>query len=239
MRQRQFLGTLTLLALALPGKAQLSMPDVQIMVAPGLGAWSVAAVYPKAVPHAQTEARLKRLEALTGWKLEKIEFEDKRLDRSAMDSQDPSIQREVKSIGAAPVMSSASFQTGATLVDPAQGTLALEPFLRAFRDMNRINVTYLISDKFTYKGPRQFSDNRLDMALSAQGGAYTYQVQLKDHKFDTLNLPTKEVARQESYRAAENSSAPRRLLLGTGLVALLALGVAGIAYALTQRFLHR
>jgi hypothetical protein len=239
MRRKKFLGTVLLVGLALPGHTQLSMPDVQIMVAPGLGNWSVAAVYPKAVSRAETQTRLKRLATLTGWKLEKMEFEDKRLDRSAMDSKDPKIKRETKSIGSAPVMSSASFQTSANLVDPTQGTLALEPFLQAFRDVNRINITYLLPGQFAYKGPKQFSDPRVDMALFAQGGAYTYQVQLKDHTFETLNLPIKEVARQESYRAAENSSAPRRLLLGTGLVALLALGVAGVAYALTQRFLHR
>lgn len=239
MRRQKLLGAVALLALALPGRAQVSMPDVQIMVAPGLGSWSVAAVYPKAVPHAETQARLKRLVAVTGWKMEKLTFEDRRLDRSAMESQDPKIQREAKAVGAAPVMSSASFQTSANLVDPTQGTLALEPFLQAFRDVNRVNITYLIPGQFAYKGPKQFSDSRVDMALFSQGGAYTYQVQLKDHKFEALNLPIKEVARQESYRSAANSSAPRRLLLGTGLVALLALGVAGVAYALTQRFLHR
>ena len=239
MRRQQLLGAVVLLTLALPGRAQVSMPDVQIMVAPGLGSWSVAAVYPKAVPHAETQARLKRLASVTGWKMEKLAFEDRRLDRSAMESQDPKIQREAKAVGAAPVMSSASFQTSANLVDPAQGTLALEPFLQAFRDVNRVNITYLIPGQFAYKGPKQFSDSRVDMSLFSQGGAYTYQVQLKDHKFETLNLPIKEVARQESYRSAENSSAPRRLLLGTGLVALLALGVAGVAYALTQRFIHR
>jgi hypothetical protein len=237
---RALLCLLCLLAVAGASRAQVGMPDVQIMVAPGLGTWSVAAVYPKQVSHAESEARLKRLAALTGWKLDKFEYEDKRLDRSAVSSNDPEIRKASKSVGAAPVMSSVAFQTSANLVDYAQGTLALEPFLRAFRDVNRVNITYLIPGQFTYKGPRQFADSKVELALLAQEGAYTYQVLLKDHKFELLNLPTKEIARQESYRAAENTTAPaRKLLLGTGLVALLALGIAGIAYAVAQRFLHR
>ncbi|WP_309685012.1 hypothetical protein [Armatimonas sp.] len=238
--RRQLLALAAALTLTGAARAQMNMPDVQIMVAPGLGNWTVAVVYPRQVPHAETEARLKRLSTITSWKFEKLEFEDKRLDRNAMDSRDPDVKKAVKNVGPAPVMSSVSFQTSANLVDPAQGTLALEPFLRAFRDQNRVNVTYLISGPFTYRGPRQFTDNRVEISLSAQEGAFTYQTLLKDHKFEQLNLPTKEVAKQESYRAAENTSAPgRRLLLGTGLVALLALGIAGIAYAVAQRFLHR
>lgn len=238
--RRQLLAVVALLALAGTGWAQTAMPDVQIMVAPGLGNWTIAVVYPRQVSHAETEARLKRLTAITGWKLDKLEFEDKRLDRNALESRDPSVQRAAKKVGTAPVMSSVSFHTTANLVDSAQGTLTLEPFLRAFRDMNRINVTYLIFSPFTYRGLRQFTDNRVEIALSAQEGAFTYQAQLKDHTFEQLNLPTKDVAKQESYRAAENTNGPgRKLLLGTGLVALLALGVAGIAYAVAQRFLHR
>ncbi|MBB6052055.1 hypothetical protein [Armatimonas rosea] len=238
--RRQLLAVLTVLLLAGVGRAQVSMPDVQILVAPGLGNWSVAVVYPKQVGHADTEARIKRLGTITGWKLEKPEYEDKRLDRDSVSSKDPNIRKGSQEVGPAPVMSSVSFQTSANLVDYTQGTLALEPFLRAFRDMNKVNVTYLIPGQFTYRGPRQFNDTKVEIALSAQEGAYTYQALLKDHKFDVLNLPTKEVARQESYRAAENTTAPgRKLLLGTGLVALLALGIAGIAYALAQRFLHR
>lgn len=238
--RRQLLALFCVLALSGGSRAQVSMPDVQIMVAPGLGAWSVAAVYPKQVSRAESEARLKRLSALTGWKLERLEFEDKRLDRSATNSTDPEIRKATKSIGPSPVMSSASFQTSANLVDYTQGTLALEPFLRAFRDMNRVNVTYLIPGQFAYRGPQKFSDSRVEIGLSAVEGAYTYQTLVKDHTFESLNLPIKEVARQESYRAAENTSTPaRKLLLGTGLVALLALGVAGIAYALAQRFLHK
>lgn len=238
--RRQLLAVLTVLLLAGVGRAQVSMPDVQILVAPGLGNWSVAVVYPKQVTHAATEARLKRLGDLTGWKFEKPEYEDKRLDRDSVSSADPEIRKQAKVVGPAPVMSSVSFQTSANLVDYQQGTLALEPFLRAFRDLNKVNITYLIPGQFVYQGPRQFSDAKVEFGLSAQEGAYTYQALLKDHQFEQLNLPIKEVARQESYRAAENTTAPgRKLLLGTGLVALLALGVAGIAYALAQRFLHR
>lgn len=215
------------------------MPDVQIMVMPGPSGFNVATVYPHQIPHAESDQRLKRLE-LSGWHVEHVVYEDRRLERSASASKDPKIRKAAQSVGAAPIMSSASFQIAAPIIDYTQGTLALEPFLKAFRDVQRVNVTYLVPGQFTFRGMRQYADNRVEVSLSALEGAYTYQVTLKDHRFETLNLPLREVARQESYRVVQNTSAPpQRLLLGTGIVALAALGIAGIAYAVAQRVLHR
>jgi hypothetical protein len=117
-----------------------------------------------------TEARIKRLGAITGWKLEKPEYEDKRLDRDSVNSKDPQVRKGSQEVGPAPVMSSVSFQTTANLVDYAQGTLALEPFLRAFRDLNKVNVTYLIPGQFTYRGLRQFTDTKVE--IGARGCLY-------------------------------------------------------------------
>lgn len=215
------------------------MPDVQIMVMPGPSGFNVATVYPHQIPHAETNQRLKRLE-LSGWQVQGLTYEDRPLERTRRSSKSPSVSKAAKDSAPAPIMSSASFQLNAPVVDYAQGTLALEPFLKAFRDVQRVNVTYLVPGQFTFRGMRQYADNRVEVSLFAQEGAYTYQVVLKEHNFESLNLPLLEGAGQENPRVAQNTSAPpQRLLLGTGIVALAALGIAGIAYAVAQRVLHR
>jgi len=240
MRLR-FIAALALGLLGAGAHAQLTneMPDVQIMVMVAPAGGSVATVYPQEVPHAQTEARLKRL-ALSGWQVEGLTYEDRRLERNGSASKSPSVRKAAKELPPAPIMSSASFQLNTSVVDYAQGTLTLEPFLSAFRDVRRVNVTYLVPGQFNFRGLRQFSDNRVDISLVALEGSYTYQVVLKDHGFERLNLPLIEGPGQENARVAQNTSAPpQRLLLGTGIVALAALGIAGIAYAVSHRVLHR
>ena len=49
--RRQLLALAAALTLTGAARAQMNMPDVQIMVAPGLGNWTVAVVYPRQVPH--------------------------------------------------------------------------------------------------------------------------------------------------------------------------------------------
>jgi hypothetical protein len=168
MRLR-FIAALALGLLGAGAHAQLTkeMPDVQIMVMAGSTGCRVATVYPQEVPHAQTEARLKRL-ALSGWQVEGLTYEDRRLERSGSTSKSPSVSKAAKDSAPAPIMSSASFQLNAPVVDYAQGTLSLEPFLSAFRDVRRVNVTYLVPGQFNFRGLRQFTDNRVDWGRSRE-----------------------------------------------------------------------
>lgn len=210
-------------------------PEVQLLIAPGPTGWMVATVYPGKVARAQTQARLRRLRLMTGWPVEGLTFEDRQLD-----SQTAAAANPAQSAAARPVMSSALFQTTGNLADFSQGTLALEPFLVAFQDFSRIHVTYLGLTKFSYQGLRRYADPRVEIELQAQDGAYTFAVQLKERPFESLNLPARDIPQQEKGTAAANTSAQsRRLWLRIGVVALIALGVAGLAYALAQRLLQR
>lgn len=215
--------------------AEATRPEVQILVVPGPTGWMVATVYPGKVGHAQTQARLRRLRLLTGWPVENLTFEDRQLDRQTAAVANPKQASTTR-----PVMSSATFQTSGNVADYLQGTLVLEPFLIAFQDFNRVNVTYLGLTKFPFQGLSHYSDEHVEVSLAAQEGSYAYQVTLKDHAFKSLNLPLHDIAKQESPPEAVNTTSPsRRLTWGIAVVALMAVGVAGIAYAVAHRFSHR
>lgn len=210
-------------------------PDVQILIAPGVDGWTIATVYPGKVARSETQARLRRLRLLTRWPVEGLAFEDRQLDRETA-----SVANPTQSGAARPVMSSATFQTSGNLVDFSQGTLAVEPFLVAFRDFSRIHITYLGLRNFKFQGLSRFRDSRVELSLIPLEDTFTYQATLTDHQFELLNLPLRDSPQQESANTTVNSTSPnRRLLLGIGAVGVIALGVAGIAYRIAQRISHR
>jgi hypothetical protein len=220
----------------IPGKF---VPDVQVVVAPRAGGeWVVSAVYSKRVPRAQAEGRVKRLLGLTGWKGTQFEFEERALERDAK-----KLPADIEPLPPVPVMSSLTFLTGGKVVDMADGTMPLEPFARAYRDLNRIHVTYLVPGKFAFKGLRRFADNNVDIALSEGQGAWTYVVNIKNHRLDSLGLPRYEVLKSEravqSAQASPGGLRARKTLFGTGLVVLLAAGAGAVAYLWTNRLAMR
>jgi hypothetical protein len=239
-------GAIALLAatlgLSVAALAQISgkvIPDVQVVVVPfGGGQWAVSAVYPKRIPRAQAEGRVQRLLSLTGWKGAQFAFEDRALERVATN-----VKLEDGPLPPVPVMSSLTFLTRGKVVDTADGTMPLEPFARAYRDLNRIHVTYLVPGKFPFKGLRRFTDNNVDIALSEGQGAWTYVVNIKNHRLDALGLPRYEVLKPErTVQSAQDDTGglnARKTVFGTGLVVLLAAGAGAVAYLWTNRLAMR
>jgi len=223
---------------AAPARAQISgkyVPDVQVVVVPfPSGQWAVSAVYPKRVPRAAAEGRVKRLLDLTGWKGAQFTFEDRALQRAGVN-----VHLEDGPLPPVPVMSSLTFLTAGKLVDIPDGTLSVEPFARAYRDLNRIHITYLVPGKFTFKGLRHFSDNNVDIALSEGQGAWTYVMNIKNHRLDALGLPRYETLKSEgavqSAQSGVDGLRSRVTLFGMGLVVLLAAGGGAVAYLWTSR----
>jgi hypothetical protein len=202
-----------------------SVPDAQIMVAPGMQTegWSVAVVYPKSVSHADSAKALKQLALITGWKFDAPKFEDKRLnDLSGKPSG---------------VMSSVSFHTTANLVDYRTGVLTLEPFLRAYRDLNRVNVTYIVPGTFVVRSLPSFSDKNIEIALSGQEGLFTYTANIKNHELGALNLPMQSAAVSEPKESVAPAQSPRRLpWLSLSLIGLAAVLAALLAFFVARRF---
>ncbi len=210
-------------------------PDVQVVVMPSMdGRWIVSSVYPQKVSRTDADARYKRLLSVSGWKGSDVAFENKALDRV------PSSMK--KGFTPLPVMSSLTFTTPATIVNWSTGVIEVEPFARAFRDLSRVHITYVVPGKFNFRGLREYSDKNVNVSLSGGQGAYTYVVTIKNHGADALGLPRYEALRPGSptQMASQQArpgamTAKTRRAVGAGIVFLLALSAAALVYAVTQR----
>ena len=204
-----------------------AMPEVQILIAPMPGAqpgsqWLVSTVYAKKVPQAETEARANRLLQLTGWQAADESFSDRALESAPLKG------------GKAPILSSLTFRTNGQVVNFTDGTIALEPFLLAYRDLSRVHVTVLSPGPFTFRGLRSYRDDNIEVALNAGQGAWTYIANIKNHRAERFDLPRYHTE-QPTTATTKNAGVPKPLLFG-GL-AVLALVAGGLAFTLVRRLM--
>jgi hypothetical protein len=244
------LGTLLAVCwLASGARSQLpanTRPDVYVVVmAHPSGQWAVSAVYPKVVPTERMRAHLKRLLLVSGWSGGGVEYETRGIPKNNGDfSKVPRGGRlnheNLSPGGAGPAMSSVTFLTRSSVVNWKNATLPVEPFARAFRDLKRVYVTFFVPGSFAFRGLREHSDANLDVALSAEGGAYTYALNIKNHSLEKLNLPQTQVVPPEAdVRTASSAGrqAEERLrLVGTTLVVLLATLAGLFVYSWAHRW---
>ena len=202
-------------------------PDVQIVVSPDpSGNWVVAAVYPNKTDQKKAEARVKEMLSLGQWKGSGLSFENKALDRV----------EESKGAAPMPIMSSAAVTTPGNIVHYADGTIPLEPFIRAYRDLNRINILFLVPGTFKYRGPHSYHDNDIEMTYAPGGGAFTYVILVKNHGLTTLHLPQFEVAAVSAAPTVKAVKSSPNKAVKMGAVIGLALLAAGLAFFGVQRW---
>lgn len=224
-----------------PASAQVPggvRPDVQVIVMPHpSGDWAISVVYPKVVDKAAMQAHMRRLLQVSGWKAGRggVEYESRGLrynDGTRRDRPGP--------VG--PTMSSATFQTSSPVVDWREATLPVEPWARAYRDLNRVYITYFVPGSFRFRGLRRHSDENLDVSLTEERGAYTYALQIKNHGLDRLDLPRFQVRQEPDagrIAAGEAERRSRLRMVGTALVVLLAAGAGLLVYIGAHRWSGR
>ncbi|MES2464390.1 MAG: hypothetical protein V4671_27840, partial [Armatimonadota bacterium] len=160
-----------------------NVPDVQIVVSPDpTGQWVIAAVYPSKTDRKKAEARAKEMLALGKWQTSGLLFENQALER----------KDNPKGMAPPPVMSSVTLSTKGNIVNYADGTIDLEPFIRAYRDLGRLNLLFLVPGTFKYRGPQGHSDEDIDLKYASGGSALTFVVQVKNPKLEKLRLPRHE-----------------------------------------------
>ncbi len=199
-----------LLLLAVPALAQ--KPDAQVLIAPGLpGRWQVSVVLQRDESKEKLSERLKTLTILLPGKVGAIETTRR---------------------AAGPVtFSTLSYVTAAELVN-ARGDMAVVPFVVALRDMDRVQVTYMTPEKFSYNGVRQFTDNGVSLSVDSQPGALSYLAEIKNHQVTSFQPPAIVEAAAPAPKAAP---LPWGRILGVGLVILLAVGAMLVTFGLLQR----
>jgi hypothetical protein len=201
-------------------------PEAQIVVAPDMqGAWLVSMVYPKQVPRVTAEGRAKRLAGLARWKIGELTFEDRALEAT----------QPVSGTKPGEKMSSVTFRTTAMLVDFRNGTLTMEPFASALRDLSRVNITYLVPGNFVYRGPRRYSDNNIRIVCGGEQSTYNCYMEIKNHQATRFPLPQFEPAVPEKTRRATVPATSNALKIG--MVALAAMGTGLLVYAIVNRYI--
>lgn len=202
-------------------------PDVQIVVSPDpTGQWVVAAVYPNKTDQKKAEARAREMLTLAQWKGSGLLFENKGLDRV----------EESKDAAPLPMMSSVTVTTPGNIVHYANGTIPLEPFIRAYHDLNRLNILFLVPGTFKYRGPHSYRDDDIEMTYASGGSAFTYVVLVKNHGLKTLHLPQFEAAVASATPVVRVAKLGPNKAVKMATVIGLALLAAGLAFFGVQRW---
>ncbi|GAB4466456.1 MAG: hypothetical protein OHK0029_37810 [Armatimonadaceae bacterium] len=204
-------------------------PDVVVIAFPFPGGqWMLSTVYSQKVERGTAEKRVKDWEARTGWAAGNLEFENRALDQVGNDFG-------VK----APVMSSLSFSTNGALVG-SDGTVALEPFLLAFRDLETVHVVFATPQGFDYKGVRDFESDQVSVSCFAGQGSVSCQTKIKDHNAQSFDLPRFAPADGSVAEASGKNKGWFPLNPVTAVFALVAALAAGFGvFVLTRRAVNR
>lgn len=194
-------------------------PDVQVMVAPVKGGAQVALVFPKVVSDARIRQHIASVAKALGTPAEAIQVVTRKLVR-----EDPS------KVGQAPEMSSGSFVTTAPLIDPAAGTLAVEPLLIGLQNLTGVNIVFLTPPGFAYRGGTRSADNRVALEFAGGEGAYTFVANIQSRPLDGFRLAL-ESAAPPARAAGRSGPAPIALIL----VGALAVGGAAGTFVALRR----
>ena len=207
-------------------------PDVQVVLMPlPTGQWGVSSVYPKQISRKDADIRQARLIATSHWNADGVIFEDGRMNRDIRPEEFSKENRP--GTPPPPIMSSLSFSTNGKPVDFQNGTMVLEPFALAFRDLNRVHITYIVPKGFAFHGLRHYDGPQVAVDMLSGGeGAYTYVLNIRNHQMSALTLP-----KTDPLSPGAQPGAVRRpnKLVGGGVVVFIALIAGGLVYLWAQK----
>lgn len=218
-------------------------PNVQVIAMPlPTGDWMVAAVYSRAISRDEALRRQKAFEQASGWKTRDVVVETKSLGRA--------LRSDVKSspldagIPKDNALTSVRFQTSANVINFTDGTVDISPWILAYRDESRLNLTYLWPPelRFPFRGVRRYADSGLTVEMTGlQKGALNYSVGIVDHTRTAFNLPRYQEANaartiDDRTRLALEARLRQTRYVGIGLITLFALGAGVLVYIWATRF---
>jgi hypothetical protein len=169
-------------------------PEAIVLVLSGVGPFDQVAInYDNSVSRKRIEEDIREIKRVSGWPVRNLEI----------------VTRKDSTPGAKPVTSS-QFEVP-PVANKAEGTLPLEPFIAALRRFQSIQVIYLVMGEFRFRGLKDFENDYIKIKLKQRKGAYTYNIQIKNSRFDDLNLPLKEERSAEMQKT--NISAVARFII--------------------------
>jgi hypothetical protein len=212
-------------ALTAPNRAAAAgnQPDVLILVYASLdGQDKVGITYPTVVPHTQVTRDLAALQANAGWAISHVVVSE---------GSGPSV-------GPKDLMTAAVF-TAKTVISPQGHNFALEPVISAMRTYPHVDITYFVGGKYDFQGLHSYSDKYVSITLDQHGTAFSYDIRIRDPRFQKLNLPLYQPPPGQTHVAAATPAsppAPRRVRpWQVILVTLIAVTAGGTVYYIMAR----
>lgn len=194
---------------------QLTSPQVVIVVlSTGASEDHLNFAYQQAVPEAEAKARFEKLLREGGWQGRIVRIRTESL-RSQTGEQLPPITDVVG--------------RARNVVDRRSGGLPVEPFLRAFSDLDYFEIYFLVPGDMPFQGLRQWDTPHLQIRMTHTPGTYRYRVRILQHGPEVnLNVPFLQPI-EEPVTADTASQRPRWAWQVAGW-ALISVAIGGIAY---------
>ncbi|MDH7602402.1 MAG: hypothetical protein QHI38_09680 [Armatimonadota bacterium] len=198
-------------------KARMSIPDVLVLVLSAGGPFDQVSInYTSEIPKSKAQQDVDQLAKETSWPVRNVRI-------TIADTSTPGSRPSTSSVFEVP-----------RLVNTRDGTLILEPFISVLRRFSSIEVDYLITTPFEFRGLEDFESKWVKVNLTRSGNAYRYRVHVKNADFQQLNLPLTEVSNETADQGRRSPSAVRVVI-----IVLIALVVALTAYYVVSRFQRR
>lgn len=197
------------------GSAKLvDAPDVMVMILSVTPPYDQVSIqYNSVLSSDATNADLSALARDTGWLFENAE----------------SSTQSAGTPGSVPTTSTNFIML--RIANYTEGLLPLSPFVDTFKRFKRIEIRYLVTKDYKFRGLRDYENQYVKIDMSHQGSSYLYRVQVKDRGFDKIQIPLKPTPKPVAGRAVPKAfEIVVRILLIFGVAAIGAV----LAYLLTS-----
>lgn len=183
------------------------VPDVQVMVGPGMRGYTVAFVFPKKVDTKLVKNLVDRYVKLANTASSGLTIETSRLEH------DPSAK-----VAKEPLMTSATFETKAELVARQTGAFFPEKLILALEQFDRVQVTFLVEQSFAYMKARHFENENLIIDVYGQQGAFTYVANIRKRPIADFVIPDQDVAITRTKPQRKSSMAIVWVVFGLAVI---------------------
>ncbi len=171
-------------------------PDVMVMILSVTPPYDLVSIqYNSVLSSDATNADLSALGRETGWLFEDVE----------------SSTQSAGTPGSVPTTST-NFRM-LRIANYTEGLLPLSQFIDTFKRFKRIEIRYMVTNDYKFRGLRNYENKYVKIDMSCQGSSYLYRVQVKDSGFDKLQIPLKPVPKVVAGRAVGMSVWVRVLLV--------------------------
>ena len=190
------------------------VPDVQVMVGPGARGYTVAFVFPKKVDVKVVRSLVDSYANLSGASVSGLTIETSRLEH------EPGAK-----IANEPLMTSATFETKAELVNRQSGGFFPEKMILALQQFDRVQVTFLVEQAFAYARARHFDNENLTVDVFGQQGAFTFVANIRKRPVTDFVIPEQDAAVVRTKPKRKASNALLLLIVGLAVASGLAVTV--------------